>query len=196
EAIQTSNPSFTAQQARDATLSGLGFPTTLTDADIAALPNYNWQKEAFKQANIENYELNASGGNDKTTFYTSFAYNKQDGGLIGIGFDRLTGKVNLEHKLNKKLSFDLGLNLSTIDQKGPYGDARATTAFGAPQYASPLILPFNPIYRAEGNGFFGLPANPTEVIVGDLSQNVIANANYLKANGTTNQLEIGRAHVE
>lgn len=187
EATQTNSPANTAAQTRAAVLTELGLSPTLTDEEIAALPNYNWQDEAFVRGVIDNYELSMSGGNDVTTFYTSASYNKQEGSLINIDFDRLTGRVKLDHKVSKKVSVDLGVNLSTVRQRGPYGDARGTTAFGAPQYAAPIILPFNPIYNPETGGYFGLAGSGT-TIIGDLNSNVIANANYIKATGRMNQL--------
>jgi len=193
EAVQTSNPAFTPAQVRSNVLTGLGFSAAMTDAEIAALPTYDWQGEAFKTGIIDNYEMSMSGGNENTTFYTSVAYNKQTGSLININFDRLSGKLNLGHKINNKLRVDLGMNLSSINQRGPYGDARSTTAFGAPQYAGPVILPFNPIYDPETGDYYGLPASG-DVMIGDLSQNVIANANYNKATGRTNQI-VGNATI-
>ena len=187
EAVQTGSPSNTAAQTRAAVLSSLGLSTALTDEEVAAIPSYDWQKEAFRTGVVDNYELSMSGGNAATTFYTSMAYNKQQGSLIGIDFDRLTSRLNLNHKINKKLSFDMGLNLSTIKQHGPFGGAQATTAFGAPQYAAPVILQINPIYDPETGNYYGMPGSGV-TMVGDLSQNVIANANYIKSLGRTNQL--------
>lgn len=193
EALQTVSPAATEQSIRETVLTSLNLPITLTDADIAALPTYDWQKEAFKTGTIDNYELSMSGGNATTTFYTSASYNKQEGSLIGIDFDRLTGRINLDHKITSKLSFETSLNLSTVRQHGPYGDARATTAFGAPQYASPTILTINPIYDPETGGFYGLQGSGTAMI-GDLNSNVIANANYIKSLGRTNQI-VGSAAI-
>jgi TonB-dependent starch-binding outer membrane protein SusC len=187
EALQTTNPTTAPDIIKQTVLSSLGLSPTLTDAEIAALPTYDWQKEAFVQGVINNYELGVSGGNEATTFYTSLSYNQNDGSLKNIEFDRVTARLNLGHKVNQKLSFDLGLNLSSIYQRGPYGDARATTAFGAPQYASPVILPLNPIYIPETGGFYGLPGSGTSM-VGDLSQNVMANAAYNKSEGRMNQM--------
>jgi TonB-dependent starch-binding outer membrane protein SusC len=195
EALQTGFPALTAAQIRAAALgglaspsiTGLGLSSTLTDEEIAALPTYDWQKEAFVPGEINNYELAVSGGNEATTFYTSLSYNQNDGSLKNIEFDRVTGRLNLGHKVNQKLSFDMGLNLSSIYQRGPYGDARATTAFGAPQYASPVILPLNPIYVPETGDYYGLPGSGTTMI-GDLSQNVMANAAYNKSEGRMNQM--------
>jgi TonB-linked SusC/RagA family outer membrane protein len=185
EAIQNSNPTASAAAVRQSALTGLGFPATISDAEIAALPTYDWQREAYRTGTITNYELSASGGTDKTTFYLSGAYNQQDASLINIDFKRIGGKMNLTHKVNNKLRFETGITASTYTQRGPYGDAGGTTAFGAPQYSAPLILPFNRIYNENGS-FFGLPGSGVAMI-GDITQNVIASANYTKSKVTTNQ---------
>ncbi|HEU5291714.1 MAG TPA: TonB-dependent receptor [Cyclobacteriaceae bacterium] len=203
EALLNTYPTLTPQEARNATLagraaspgipaiSGIGFPATMTDDEIAAIPNYDWQGEAFKPGSIDNFDASLSAGNETTTLYSSFSYNKQEGSLIKIDFERINGKMNVTHKINDRLSLDLGFTLSSITQNGPYGDARGTTAFGAPQYASPTILPFNPIYIGETKEFFGLPASNV-FMVGDLTHNVIATATYIKQQGKTNQL-VGNA---
>jgi TonB-linked SusC/RagA family outer membrane protein len=199
EAILNVYPSLTPLEARQATLagraaspgipalSGIGFPANLTDEEIAAIPNYDWQGEAFVPGSIDNFDASLSAGNENTTLYSSFSYNRQEGSLIKIDFERINGKINVTHKITDKLSLDMGFTLSSVTQNGPYGDARGTTAFGAPQYASPTILPFNPIYIGETKEFYGLPASGV-FLVGDLSHNVIATANYIKAQGKTNQL--------
>jgi TonB-dependent starch-binding outer membrane protein SusC len=193
EALRTNNPTATDQAIRNTVMTSLGLPTTITDEEVAALPSYDWQDEAFKTGKIDNYELSMSGGNEATTFYTSVSYNHQDGSVVNIDFDRLTGRVNLGHKVSQKLSFETSLNLSSVRQRGPYGDARATTAFGAPQYASPTILPINPIYNAETGGYYGLMGSGT-ALIGDLNHNVIANANLIKSLGRTNQI-VGNAAI-
>jgi TonB-dependent starch-binding outer membrane protein SusC len=193
EALQTTSPATAPDVIRQNVLTSLGLSPTLTDDEIAALPTYNWQNEAFKTGKIDNYELAMSGGNDATTYYTSVSYNKQDGSLINIDFERITGRVKLGQKITDKLSFETSLNLSNVQQRGPYGDARATTAFGAPQYASPTILPINPIYNSETGEFYGLPGSGT-ALIGDLNHNVIANSNYIKSFGRTNQV-VGNASL-
>jgi TonB-dependent starch-binding outer membrane protein SusC len=186
EAVQNTNPTATAQAVRNSVLTQLGYPNTLTDSDIAALPTYDWQNEIYKAGTVNNAELSASGGNDKTSFYSSVAYNQQDASLINIDFTRLTGRLNLSHKINSKLSFESGINVSTFTQRGPYGSANGTTAFGAPQYSAPIILPFNPIYDPETGDYFGMPGSG-KIMTGDLNQNVVANSNLIKSKGQTNQ---------
>jgi TonB-dependent starch-binding outer membrane protein SusC len=185
-AVQTSNPTLAAPTVRGNVLAALGFSRDLSEADFNAIPTYNWQGEVYKNGSINNYEATIQAGNDKTSFYTSFSYNSQDASLINIDFNRLAGRFSVDHKISSKVKIETGINLSQINQRGPYGDARGTTAFSAPQYAAPLILPFNKPYNDDGT-FYGLPASGI-TMVGDLSGNILAASNFIKSSGTINQL--------
>lgn len=186
EAFQASRPTTEAPAIRTLVLQSLGFPTTLTDAEIATLPSYDWQSEAYRPGSIDNYALSMQGGNDRTTFFLSGAYNQQDASLINVDFRRLSLNLNLNHKLNNKLNLESGIKLATTRQRGPFGNAEGSLAFGAPQYSAPILLPFNPIYQENGS-FYGLPGSG-QSLVGDLNQNVIANANYIQSSVQTDQL--------
>ena len=41
----------------------------------------------------QNYEVSAQGGSEKTRFYTSFAYTKQEGITNVSGYERFTGRA-------------------------------------------------------------------------------------------------------
>src|SRR5690606_25901278 len=70
----------------------------------------DWQEQAFNDnAGMTNLNFSASGGNDKTRFYVSGAYDKQDGILIRNTFERISSRFNLDHEVSDK--FNLGLNL-------------------------------------------------------------------------------------
>jgi TonB-linked SusC/RagA family outer membrane protein len=72
--------------------------------------NTNWEEQAFQKAPQQTYDLNLSGGNDKTTYYIGGQYLNQTGILIGNSFKRYSGRVNLDTKVDKNLS--IGMNLS------------------------------------------------------------------------------------
>ncbi len=186
EALQTARPTSNAATINNLLRTQMGFSADFSDAEIAALPNYNWQQESYRQGTIDNYEISAQGGNDKTTFYLSGAYNQQDASLINVDFRRLSSKITLTHKISKKVTIESGINLSNIRQRGPFGNSDGTTAFGAPQYSAPLLLPFNPIYTPEG-GFYGMPGTGI-ALIGDINQNVVANSNLIRSSGTVNTL--------
>jgi len=71
--------------------------------------NTNWQDQAFQRAPISQYDLNFSGGNEKTTFYMGGQYLDQTGMTINNALKRYNGRLNLDHKFNTWLN--LGMNL-------------------------------------------------------------------------------------
>lgn len=72
--------------------------------------NTNWEKQAFQSAPQQQYDLNISGGNDKTTYYIGGQYLNQAGIIIGNHFKRYSGRLNLDSKIDKNLT--IGMNLS------------------------------------------------------------------------------------
>ena len=74
--------------------------------------NTDWQDQAFQKAPISQYDLNFSGGNEKTTFYMGGQYLDQDGIIVRNNFKRYSGRLNLEHKVRDWLSF--GMNMSFV----------------------------------------------------------------------------------
>ncbi|MCI1186991.1 TonB-dependent receptor [Hymenobacter sp. DH14] len=74
--------------------------------------NTDWQNEVYRPANIQNYQLNVSGGTEKTRYYLAGGYFKQDGISLNSGFDRYTFKLNLDQQLSSRFRAGTSLNLS------------------------------------------------------------------------------------
>lgn len=70
----------------------------------------NWQEEAYTDAPVQSHTLSITSGTEQTKLLFSGNYFKQDGILINSGFNRYSGRFNIDHDLNSK--FKLGLNLS------------------------------------------------------------------------------------
>ncbi len=63
-------------------------------AQIAALGvGTDWQDVIYRPAYTQDHNLSFSGGSGKTTFYTSFNFNNQDGVLINTNFKRYQGRL-------------------------------------------------------------------------------------------------------
>jgi TonB-linked SusC/RagA family outer membrane protein len=75
----------------------------------------DWQNELFTQALVQSYNLSASGGSDKSTYYMGIGYLNQDGIAIGSGFDRLNLSSNLDSQV--KDYFKVGLNFALNNSK-------------------------------------------------------------------------------
>lgn len=184
EAYTNANPTATAAAIRNAYLSENGFATTLTDADIAALPTYDYQAASFHTGVVNDYQLSASGGDAKTTFYVAGGYDKQSAIITKADFQRITFRAKVDHKINNKLSFNTNISLSTFGQQAPF--AIAGSFLGSAAFSSSLMVPSNPIYNADGS-FYGLSGSG-QTVAGVLNQNIISVTALDKGTQRTNQL--------
>jgi TonB-linked SusC/RagA family outer membrane protein len=185
-ALQNANPLVAAATIRATALGEMNLSSGLTDDQIAALPSYDWQREAFGTGNVFNAEMSMSGGSEKTTFYLSGSYNKTQAIVKPSDFQRGTVLMSLKHNVSKKLSVETQLNVSTVRQEATF--STDGSFLGSPTFSSSLMLPNNPIYNSNGS-FYGLPsASATQPFAGILNQNIIANI-FLNSNWQrTNQL--------
>ncbi|MEY4627888.1 MAG: hypothetical protein RLZZ595_214 [Bacteroidota bacterium] len=159
------------------------------DDAAAALPTYDWQDAAFRSGAIQNYEMNASGGNDRTTFRISGSYNLQEAIVTTANFKRGTLKFDLSNKATDKLTINTSVNASSFDQNVPF--ATSGSFLGSPAFAAATIWPFNPIYNPDGT-YFGVPP---QNVAGILNQNVIAVNEFNKGFNRTNQL-VGNINLD
>lgn len=61
----------------------------------------DWKDLLFKTGSHQNYQVSVSGGNDRTKFYASLSYTKQDGIVENQGLKRFTGNANLTHTFGR-----------------------------------------------------------------------------------------------
>lgn len=151
EAIANLNPTWSPEKVRTELLKESQLPITMTDAEIAALPSYDWQSGAFRTGQTHTAEAAMSGGTNKTTFRLSGSFNKTEGNLIGNDFNRGSLAMRINHGIGDKVRIMGSVNLSNIIQNGSYRSWGSYSYFSSPQYTSPFMLPFLPIYNEDGS---------------------------------------------
>jgi TonB-linked SusC/RagA family outer membrane protein len=72
----------------------------------------DWTGEAFQTGAVNQYDASISGGDEKTRFFVSLNYNDQNGIIVGNGFSRASGRINIDHSISDK--FTLGTNISLV----------------------------------------------------------------------------------
>ncbi|HMQ00491.1 MAG TPA: SusC/RagA family TonB-linked outer membrane protein, partial [Cyclobacteriaceae bacterium] len=108
----------------------------------------NWENEAYQKANIKAFDFTASGGSDKTQFMFSLGLADQDGILIGNSFQRISGRLNLDHKASDRLSFGTNIAISkTINNR-----VSADNLFSTPLQLV-AQAPITPVRDKQGNLF-------------------------------------------
>ncbi|MFN5133753.1 MAG: SusC/RagA family TonB-linked outer membrane protein [Chitinophagaceae bacterium] len=160
------------------------FSQKQVDSMVSALPSFDWQDLALQNGVVQNYDMNMSGGNDKTTFYLGAAYSFQSTIINKVDFKRYALNADITHKVNDKLSLTSKFNISSFEQQLPFGTSGSF--LGSPIFSASLILPVNRVRNADGT-YFGLPGNG-QALAGVLNQNVIAVNEFNTGYQRTNQL--------
>ena len=114
---------------------------------------YEWQDVAFQKGQYRQVDLQMSGGNDKTKFFISGQYLDQGGIIIGNNLERMTARMNIDHKANDWLTIGLTTNFARSLNKRLPDD----NAFSNP-LQSVALMPMTPNIIPAGQPGAGLPA--------------------------------------
>jgi TonB-dependent starch-binding outer membrane protein SusC len=118
------------------------------DLDEIPKHNTNWQDHLFQtDAPMTNHELSVTGGTDKSSYASSMSYFSQQGIIGGekSQFDRITGRLNSRHQVNKNFRFGSNLAYSHIVRRGIASNQSFNGA-----YSSALNLdPLTPVYEED-----------------------------------------------
>jgi len=143
-----------------------GLAPAFTTANPVPSFSTDWQDEVYRTAALQNYQLNISGGSEKTRYYVAGGYFKQDGISLNSGFDRFNFKVNLEQTVSKKLRVGTNLNMSRTNNNG---SVRSELALGNSGTVLGALSQIPTIPVRNANGTYALnPFNQSDNPVGNL----------------------------
>lgn len=142
-------------------------------AAITGGKSFDWQDAILRNALMTNHTMSMTGGTEKTTFYSSVNYFKQDGIIINSDYERKSVRLNITHKATKNLTVGNTFNLANTNENIVPGgifysalSASPLEPFDNPDGSYPLIVANNfspnPIANAKlitnevkGNRYFG-----------------------------------------
>ena len=128
-----------ATQAQiDATLASLGYTNTADE---------DWVKLVTRQGTTQNINASLSGGDNKTTFFTSAGFFDQKAVIIGSDFRRYTATLNIRHKPVDKLTLSMNTTGSYIRQNSP----SQSSNFRNPVIDAYSLRPSQNAYNADGS---------------------------------------------
>jgi len=128
------------------TYEGNSFTRSMADS-VAALGGTDWIDKVLRRGSVQEANMSASGGNEKTLFYMGGTYHNEKGFLVGNQYERLNGRINIENKATDKLKLGVNVGLAyTNNDRVPIGEAGG---LGAAQ----RLLPYLPIKDADGTYF-------------------------------------------
>jgi len=153
-------------------------------------PGTNWQDAIFRTAVEQSHNLGVSGATDKSDFYISAGYFKQDGTILGYNFDRYTFRGVTNTQANRWLKLGAVFGGSRSDENVGMGSNTGII------YNALLAAPDQSVYNADGsfsgplyfNGQFEGGPNPVQqalnvknnLVRSEVTGNVTADIQFFK----------------
>ncbi|GAA3645529.1 SusC/RagA family TonB-linked outer membrane protein [Flavivirga jejuensis] len=111
----------------------------------------DWEDEIYGEKGfITNTNLSVSGGNEKTTFFSSFTSNEEDGIVKNTGAEKKSFRVNVDHKITDDIKLSLtGNYINSSADRGFFNNENSGTTIGVTQlFSRPWddFFPVNGIY--------------------------------------------------
>ncbi|RYG16997.1 MAG: SusC/RagA family TonB-linked outer membrane protein, partial [Chitinophagaceae bacterium] len=89
----------------------------------------NWYDIAYKKGFSQSHNLNFSGANEKTSYYVSVGYSKQESFINANNFDRKIGRLNLDHQLTSRIKVGTNFSYSNTFNRAPSSGSLPGQAF-------------------------------------------------------------------
>lgn len=121
------NPAYSYGYDGDVWSSWVADPTGKTSTD--------WTDQVFRTSMRHNHQLSMTAGNDKTQVYAGLGYSRNDGIVQGSFFERYSGRVNVDHKVNNWLKVGIRQMVSFTGSRGHSDQSDQSQGMG---YATPI----------------------------------------------------------
>lgn len=123
--------------------------------DPLRYPNTDWWNILTRNGSVQNHNISASGGNDKSNFFISVGIMDEKGLQINNDFKRYNARFNYDYKLrpnmNVGVKFDGNWSKYTYALEDGFTDDNASNTAGFDlQYAIAGMTPYDPT-----TGYFG-----------------------------------------
>lgn len=103
-----------------------------------------WYDYIYRTGFAQSHNLNFSGGTDKTTFYSSVGYTDQKGMIVNNAFQRMSARLNVDHKVFKNFSVGMRVGYSNTRNSSPNTGSVGDNSFGSAGLGRvPILLPPN-----------------------------------------------------
>lgn len=126
------------------------------DSTVAYNTNVDYIDKIMRKGTVQDYNLSASGGNERTTFYVGGGYRNEKGILINNDWERYSGKMSIENKVSQQILVGGNFSMSYINNSRLSGGYESisgvTSALGGFKSAVNYGIPVLPIYELDGSG--------------------------------------------
>lgn len=114
-------------------------------------PMTNWMDALTRTGSLQEYEVNAQGGNGKTNYYASASYGKNEGVTYASDFERIQMRVNVDSELNKWLKIGARVNGGYMRMRGESTNQSDSWTYNNPFFVGMYLPPTVPVYNEDGS---------------------------------------------
>lgn len=151
----------------------------------------DWQNAVLQTGTSQTHELSISGGDDKTRYLLSGNYTDQKGIILNSGFEKFSGRLNLDRDLYKNLTIGVTatVNRSTQDalttfEGTNYNDSPYSRGIANSLTYALYMPPVLSIYNADGGynytnpfeysylSYYSQAANPVSDLKNSIGQTI------------------------
>lgn len=109
--------------------------------------DFDWQEPLLGTGVRQDYNASISGGDEKTTYYTSLGYTKDDGYVKKSGFERFSLRLNLDSQLKDWLKVGTSLTGTGTNTLNAVDGAESATSLVNPYRSTRRMGPIYSVYE-------------------------------------------------
>ena len=111
----------------------------------------DWEDVGTRTGIRQEYNVSVNGANEKSNFYASFGYLKNEGITYKSDLSRITGRLRADYQAKKWLKVGANLSFAHFDGNS-LGNNGSSTSIGNIWACTSQIAPIYPIYIRDGKG--------------------------------------------
>ena len=130
----------------------LGRVVTGTDGKKYLMTPDDWANTLYNKSLRQEYNVSANGGTDRSTYYTSVGYLKDDGIIQQSGYERLTARLKADYQAKKWLKLGTNVGFVTSNQTQSSGLSSTSMLANNPFVFTSTLAPIYPLFIRDENG--------------------------------------------
>jgi TonB-linked SusC/RagA family outer membrane protein len=116
--------------------------------NTTSVKRYDYNDYIFRNAIGTDNNVSVAGGKDKTKYYTSASYFKNEGIIKNTDYRRYSFRINLDQGIGEKVNFNIGLNfVNSLSNEKPDGNS-----FFSPMNSINIIGNFHDLFTRDALG--------------------------------------------
>lgn len=112
----------------------------------------NWMDNAYKSSLRQEYNVNVSGSTDKSSFYASFGYLKNNGIIEGESMYRYTARLKGDYQVTKHIKVGANMGYARYNWDNANGSSEGDSSTGNIFAFANSVAPIYPLYIRDAQG--------------------------------------------